>query len=169
MDKPSRWHDAKLWSFLSLVAVWIILIYAVATRLLLLNIDVGGESLHHWFTWAGTLYIAVAIPIIHILKLRHANWRTKLTIVHVFGNIIAVIFISLHLTHQLARAPPFTPELGTGIVLVTILLLEVTTGFILQFIKPLSMYKSLKFVHVGIILAFYMVIVVHILHGEGLI
>jgi len=60
------------------------------------------------------------------------------------------------------------PHLGTGIVLYPTLLLLVATGFITRYLSYHNKSKLL-FVHKAITFTFYLVIIVHILHGIEII
>ena len=84
--------------------------------------------------------------------------------VHIFGNLFAFMFVSIHFAQQMSRPSQFFPYLGTGIVLYPTMLLLVATGFIQRFLA----YKnknSLRFIHGALTLTFYLTIIVHILHG----
>ena len=87
-----------------------------------------------------------------------------------FGNLLAFMLISLHFASQISRPASSYPELGTGIVLYIAMVLLVGTGFLQRFqlipsIKP----QSYRFIHVGSAVAFYLIIIVHILHGLAII
>jgi hypothetical protein len=129
---------------------------------------VGPFRANHWFVWIGTIYIAFAVPIIAMSKRRYPSKFMPLFRVHVFGNLLAFLLISLHFAGQIDRPAAFYPELGTGLALYIIMILLVATGFTHRFqliprIKP----QTRKFVHVGLTFSFYIVIGIHILHGLG--
>ncbi len=160
-----RFRDYRFWIALVIVAVTVFLIYAVYSRLLLLHFEIGGELFHHWLSWAGVLFIAFFIPVYHFLKLRYPKHYRALLGTHIFGNLIAVLFVSIHFTQQITRPVVAYPDLGTGIVLYPTILLLVLAGFALAFRFAKKRYRQWWLFHISLAGTFYMVIVVHILHG----
>lgn len=158
---------------------WLALIIILATACLMIadTLDwvhfgffVGPYRLNHWFVWVGTLYTALAVPIVAALKRTRPNRYKSLLRIHVFGNLIAFLLISLHFAGQIGRPAAFYPDLGTGVVLYAAMMLLVGTGFAQRFhliprIKP----QTYRFVHTGSAVAFYLTIIVHILHGLGIV
>ena len=108
------------------------------------------------------------MPIISMLKRRYLSKFVALFRVHVFGNLLAFLLISVHFAGQISRPAEFYPDLGTGLALYIIMLLLVATGFTHRF-QLISRIKSQtrKFVHVGLSFSFYIIIGIHILHGLG--
>jgi hypothetical protein len=140
----------------------------IIVRVLRLHILIEQFYLHHWFTWIGTLYIASSVPIVYYLKRKFKEKRRLLMRVHAFGNLLAVLLITLHFSTQISRSP--LPELGTGLfILYPVMLLLVATGFSMQFLRPGRVYTTLKYLHTGVTITFYFTIMVHILHGLGYI
>jgi len=130
---------------------------------------VGPFRLNHWFVWIGTLYIALAVPIVAASKRRRPNRYQSLLRIHVFGNLLAFLLISIHFAGQMGRPAAFYPALGTGLVLYTAMALLVATGFAQRFLLiPRIKPQSYRFVHIGSTVAFYLAIIVHILHGLGI-
>jgi len=157
--------DYRFWTIVLLLIITAILMYSVYTRILPLHFEIAGEFVHHWLSWAGVLYVAVFVPIFYSLKrYRPKNYRTLLGL-HIFGNVLAFMFISIHFTQQISRPPQAYPDLGTGIVLYTTMLLMVLTGVMLRFAFFKAHYRSWRFIHTGSTLAFYLIILIHILHG----
>ena len=161
--------DREFW--LSLV-----IIFATACLMIADNLDwvkfgffVGPFRLNHWFVWIGTLYIALAVPIVAVSKRKRPDMYKTLLRVHVFGNLVAFLLISIHFAGQIGRPAEFYPDLGTGLVLYIAMMLLVGTGFaqrshLIPRIKP----QTYRFVHTGSAVAFYLTIIVHILHGLGI-
>ncbi len=140
----------------------------VVVRVLRLHILLEQFYLHHWFTWIGTLYIAFSVPIIYYLKRVYKTKRPLLKRLHAFGNLFAVLLVTLHFSTQISRSP--LPELGTGLfILYPVMLLLVATGFTMQFLRPGRVYIALKYLHTGVTLTFYITIVAHVIHGLGLV
>ena len=166
MSKGLR--NYKFWVALVLVVITVILMYAVYTRLLLLHFEIAGQPAHHLLSWAGVLFIALFIPIFSLLKHHYPKHYRTLLGMHMFGNLIAVMFVSIHFTAQISRPAIAFPKLGTGIVLYPTMILLVLAGFVLAFGFS-KKYKAWRFLHSSLAVTFYMVIVVHILHGLGVI
>jgi hypothetical protein len=142
--------------------------FAVFFDLVELHILVGPYYIHHWLSWIGTLFVAVFTPIYYWMK-RHRHGSLKnLLRVHVFGNLFAFMFVSIHFAQQMSRPAQFFPHLGTGIVLYPTILLLVATGFISRFLTYKNK-KAIRFIHVALTLTFYLTIIVHILHGIEII
>ncbi len=153
-----------------IVGITIALMAGVYFRILHLHILYEEFYYHHWFSWIGTLYIAIAIPTYYILKRRFPNNFKMFLNIHVFGNLLAVMLVSIHFTQQISRPPQAYPSLGTGIVLYAAMIALVCTGFLLRFVKTKKFWgKGVRFIHTAVTLTFYLIIVVHILHGLEII
>lgn len=131
---------------------------------------VGPFRLNHWFVWIGTLYMALAVPIIAVLKRKYPNRYLAFLRLHVFGNLAAFLLVSLHFVGQIWRPAAFYPDLGTGIVLYIAMLLLVSTGFAQRFqLFPRVKYQTFRFLHMSSATVFYLTIIVHILHGLSIL
>lgn len=154
----------------------LIIIFATAGLMITDNLDwvnfgfsVGPFRLNHWFVWIGTLYIALVVPIVAASKRRRPTMYKSLLRIHVFGNLIAFLLISIHFAGQIWRPAASYPDLGTGLVLYTAMLLLVGTGFVQRFhLVPKIKPQTFRFVHIGSAVAFYLTIIVHMLHGLGI-
>jgi len=158
---------------------WVCALILTATVfLVLLNIldlvsfglFVGPFRLNHWFVLIGTFYIAFAVPVIVTLKRHHPNSVRSLIRIHMFGNLLAFALISVHFASQISRPAARYPNLGTGLALYVALILLVGTGISQRFhltqkIKP----QTYRFLHTGAAVTFYLIIVIHILHGLGIL
>jgi len=51
----------------------------------------------HWFVWIGTLYIAFIVLVMAVLKKTITKQVPEIFGIHVFGNLLAFILVSLHL------------------------------------------------------------------------
>jgi hypothetical protein len=134
-----------------------------------LHFYVGPLYFHHWLSFTGAGYIAIFTPIYSIIK-RRSPWRFRTLLnIHVFGNLVAFLLISIHFTQQIGRPAQFAPTLGTGIALYTIVAIMVITGFVQRFKLVGSSLKSWRFVHASLSLSFYIVVIIHVLHNLGII
>jgi len=162
--------DAEFWAALSIIILAICLMVADNLDWIHLGFFVGPFRSNHWFVWVGTLYIAIAVPIIAILKKHSPSKFKTLFRIHVFGNLLAFLLVSLHFAAQISRPPTTYPQLGTGLALYIIMILLVATGFTHRFqLIPQIKSQTRKFVHVGLTFSFYIIISIHILHGLNII
>jgi hypothetical protein len=158
----------EFWAASSIIIATVCLIAADNLRWIYFGFFVGPFRANHWFVWIGTLYIAFAVPIIALSKKRYPSRFPVLFRVHVFGNLLAFLLISLHFAGQIGRPAAFYPQLGTGWGLYIIMMLLVATGFThrFQLIRRIKS-QTRKFVHVCLTFSFYVIIGIHILHGLG--
>ncbi len=164
----SRSKDYRFWVALVLLILTGFLMYAVYVRIFPLHYEFAGELIHHWLSWAGVLFVALFTPAYYLLKRRYPKHYRTLLGTHMFGNLIAVMLVSIHFTQQISRPAVAYPELGTGIVLYPTMLLLVLAGFVLAF-RFSKKYRPWWFFHASLAVTFYMVIIVHILHGLKII
>ena len=124
----------------------------------------GSYRFHHWAVIFGAFYLAIVSPFFSVLKRTKPASLGTLFRVHVFGNLLAFILISVHFAGQLSRPLEFYPDLGTGVGLYTVMSVLVFTGFILRYsLVSGRLRKLLRGVHVVSVVSFYLVIVVHAL------
>lgn len=162
--------NKRFWIALSIILLTIFLTIADYLRWIHFSYFVGPFRAGHWFVWIGTLYIAFVVPIIALMKKYYPSKYGTLFTIHVFGNLLAFLLVSIHFAQQLSRPAAFYPQLGTGLALYAIMALLVATGFTHRFqLIPQIKSQTRKFVHVALTLSFYIVIVFHILHGLNLI
>jgi hypothetical protein len=131
---------------------------------------VGPYRFHHWSVLIGSFYIAIVSPFFSVLKRSKPDSLRNLFRVHVFGNLLAFLLVSVHFAGQLSRPLEYYPDLGTGVGLLGAMSLLVFTGFFLKYgLSAGGSYKSVRVIHVLAVFSFYLVIVVHALHGFGYI
>jgi len=134
-----------------------------------LHFYIGPFYFHHWLSFTGAGYIAISTPIYSIMKRRSPKRFGTLLNIHVFGNLIAFLLISIHFTQQMGRPAEFAPTLGTGLTLYIIVAIMVVTGFVQRFRLVGSFLRNWRFIHVSLSLSFYIVVIIHILHNLGVI
>ena len=144
------------------------MMFAVYFDWVQLHVSIGPYYIHHWLSWTGTVFVAVFTPIYYWMKRNKPASLRNLLKIHVFGNLLSFLFVSIHFTQQISRPAQFYPHLGTGIVLYPTILLLVTTGFVTRFLSYKNKSKLL-FLHRAVTFTFYLVIIVHILHGIEII
>jgi hypothetical protein len=127
------------------------------------------HSLIHWIGWGGTLYIFFAALVQPIVKLKAVSHLRSSLNLHMIGNLLGVLLISIHFAQQVTRPAANYPILSTGIVLYPTMVMLAATG-IITYSSIMARYaKSLRFLHAAFAVTFYIVIIVHILHGVSMI
>ena len=163
-------REKDFWIATAILIVTVSVMAAIILHWIRFGFFVGPFRLNHWFVLIGATYIASVVQIIAFLKKRFPKRYTTLYRIHVFGNLSAFMLISLHFASQISRPANSYPELGTGIVLYTAMILLVSTGFMQRFqLVARIKLQSWRFVHMGVAVAFYLTIIVHILRGLSII
>ena len=161
-------RNVVFWIASLLLIIAVVLIVFTLVGWFRLTAVAFGESVHHLFSWSGAVFIGVFLPLYSVLIRRFPNWRKKLGTVHILGNLMAFTAISIHFSHQLTRPPQAYPNLGTGVALISALTILVITGFVTKF-RLAKNVKPWHWIHRATIIAFYLVVILHILHGIGTI
>jgi len=157
--------------YVALLLVLAIVVLSIGNYLRWWNLHfyVGPEYFHHWLSFIGAGYIAIFTPIYAVLKRRSPRQFGTLLNIHVFGNLVAFLFISMHFTQQMGRPAEFAPTLGTGITLYIIVAIMVVTGLMQRYQLASRFLARWRFIHVSLSLSFYIVIIIHVLHNLGVI
>jgi hypothetical protein len=168
--EPKRRRNWELWLSVIVVLLTVFLMIAYYNRWLSFAERIGPFRIIHYVAFAGTLYIAFGVILFALLKHRNPNKYSALLRVHALGNLFAFLLVSLHFAGQVGRPADFYPTLGTGLALYVGMVALVVTGLALRF----RLFRSLspatnRFVHGGSAFAFYLIIVIHILHGLNII
>jgi uncharacterized membrane protein YidH (DUF202 family) len=174
MERPSVFKDINFWAAFIIILVTTVLSMATFFRWIQLRFQVGPFYFTHWLGWIGASFIALYTPIYYTLKRRNPRLVKTLIKIHVFGNLLAVMLISIHYAQQMGRPPQFYPELGTGLTLYIVMFILVTTGFLHRFgiLDKLGRFRVYlphqnRYLHIAITLTFYIVIIVHVLRNVG--
>jgi hypothetical protein len=158
------------WVSIILVALTAFLMFAYYSRWFSFSARVGPFRIIHYVAFAGTLFIAFGVILFASLRRRIPSKYGLLLKIHVFGNLTSFLLVSLHFAGQLGRPADFYPQLGTGLALYVGMVLLVATGLVLRFRVFRSFSPATnRFVHAALALSFYIIIVVHILHGLNII
>ncbi len=142
---------------------------AVYLRWVIVDFYIGPFSLHHWLSIAGTIFIAFFTPSYHILKRRNPRMIRSLLKLHVYGNLLAVLSISVHFSQYLGLPPDFFVAFGTGLTLYIVMITLVVTGVLQRFQIARGFGRCWRFTHISVTTTFYLVIIIHVLHGLGII
>jgi len=176
MERPTILKDRNFWIAIGIILITTCLSIATFLRWFRLRFQVGPFYFTHWLGWIGSLFIAFYTPTYYILKRRNPRHVKTLIKIHVFGNLLAVMLISIHYAQQMGRPAQFYPELGTGLTLYIVMFLLVATGFLHRFgiLDRLRRYRVFlphqnRFLHIAITTTFYIVIIVHALRNMGIL
>ena len=159
--------NAQFWLVILLIAV------AIAVVLILYPhssspITIGHNNVYHWIGWSGALYIAAATLVYYVIRRRYVNSYQNIMKFHIFGNLIAFITVSIHFTHQIGSPPILGTYTHLGLTMYSALSLQVITGVLLRF-QFINKLKSVRFIHVALVMTFYLILIIHILHGLNII
>ena len=113
----------------------------------------------HWAAWIGGLWIAFVTPIYFVLKHRRPKRIRALIRIHMFGNLVAFLLISVHFTYWVI----FVSFIGTGMALFVAVLTLVVTGLLQRFVMIQNSRRYIGFIHISMTTAFYLILIVHIL------
>lgn len=168
MSTSSR--KPTLYVAIAIIAFTLIALSAIflrVYRLPFIIIDIFGirNSITHWIGWIGAIWMALYTPIYSIAKRRKPELTSRLLRVHVIGNLIAVMFVSIHFAQQVTRPANNYPNLGTGIVLYVAMIILVSSGFVVYFGYGKRWLKVIRQLHPAVALTFYLTIIMHIIHG----
>jgi hypothetical protein len=113
----------------------------------------------HWMGLIGGLWIAVVTPVYVVLK-HHRPTRIKTWVrIHMFGNLVAFMLISIHFTYWITSVS----FIGTGFALFVATLTLVVTGLLYRFNIMQNSRRYIRFIHVSMTTAFYLILAIHIL------
>jgi len=174
MERSKILKDPNFWLASGIILITTCLSAATFLRWFNLRFKIGPFYFTHLLSWIGTLFIAFYTPIYYAVKRRNPTKIKTLIKIHVFGNLIAVMLISIHYAQQMGRPPQFYPELGTGLTLYIVMFILVATGFLhrFQILNRLGVTSGVlphqnRFIHIAVTLSFYITIIIHILHNLG--
>ena len=159
---PEKRHVSK-WVAFAAVAVGLFLAVLSYLGLIPLGYKLGPYWLNHWIGWLSFGFIIIYVPIFIILKRRNTKIYGKLIKVHQIGFIVAFMLVSLHIGSQIRRV--FPPEIGTGIAAYVCLFVLVVTGIMQRNQMLATRMSTLRFVHLSMVVSFFLVIVFHIIRA----
>ena len=164
-------RNLEFWSALTLLLVTVLLMIGTYSRSLPLGFVLGPYRFTHWLSWIGSFAIALFTPIFHYLRRRYTNRFLTLVRIHVFSNLFSFMLISTHFAQQLSRS--VHPEDRTGLTMYILVSLLVVSGFLhrFQILGKGRLYppNRNRFLHVSITTAFYIILIIHVLHNVGIL
>ena len=126
------------------------------------------NSAIHWIGWIGALYLAFATPFYPFIKRKYPMQVSKVLNFHVLGNLVGVLFVSIHFANHVTRPASSYPDLGTGLVLYITMIILLTTGWIMVSGLAKKLYNRFLFIHPAYAVTFYTVVIIHILQDLSL-
>lgn len=167
MHQKSPFVTLSLWIALAFVVLAIILgILAFNAKLAFIYVNLNFTEVHHLFSWTGAGFIAIYTPLFYYLKKRVPGGYKSLIQVHVFGNLISFVLITIHFAHHLREFAEIIPHPSTGAPLYTSVVLLVITGIAMRYRLAKKFYKPFRSLHIGLMMALYLIVVFHILVGQ---
>jgi hypothetical protein len=124
---------------------------------------VGSYLFIHWIGLIATSFIAVSIPIHYILKHKRPQNSKLILKIHVLGNLVAFLIISLHFAQNVGRLSMALERLGSGFALYILLFLIVATGILERYQTSGTLPRYTKVIHKYAVIPLYLVILIHVL------
>ncbi len=150
---------------IGLLAISIFVAVGTYMRLWDIYFSIGPFSSDHWLSIIGGTYLLIFMVIFAYMKRYTAVNRGTLLKVHMFGNLLAVMFVSVHFAEQMGHAH----DLGTGLATYLLLVVIVATGFMMRFGLLTQKRESWRLFHVGLSLSLFIVVVIHALKNFGIL
>lgn len=144
-------------------------ILAYKGELTFIYINLNFITVHHLFSWTGAGFVALYTPLFNYLKRRIPKSYKPLIQIHVFGNLLAFVLISIHFAHHFREFAEIIPHPSTGAPLYTDFTLLVITGIVQRYRLMQKHIKPFRSFHIGLMMAFYLIIVFHTLIGMEII
>ena len=134
-----------------------------------LNFFVGPYFLVHWFSIIATVFIVVSNSIYYFLKRLKVKNKQTLLKIHVFGNLLAFLPISIHFAQNVGRLALAPERLGVGFILFLILLVSLATGVIERYHSKGKLVSYSNFVHKYSFVILFFVALIHVLKGFNIL
>ena len=123
------------------------------------SFSVGSDLFTHWAAWIGGFWIAVVTPMYIVLKHRRPTRIKAWVRMHMFGNLLAFMLISFHFWYWAT----FVSFIGTGFALFVATLTLIVTGLLQRFNIMQNSGRNIRFIHVSMTTAFYLILIIHVL------
>ena len=159
----SERRQISKWVAFAALAIGLALAVLSYFGLIPLGYKFGPFWLNHWIGWLAFGFIIIYVPIFIVLKNRNIKIYGKLIRIHQVGFIVAFMLVSMHMGTQVRRVVP--PEIGTGIAAYSSLLVLVVTGIMQRHQMLTARIGTLRFVHLSMVVSFFLVIVFHIIRA----
>jgi hypothetical protein len=123
----------------------------------------------HWLGLISTIFIALLVPIYYVLKRKKPPRIKSLLRIHVFGNLLAYMLVSIHFSQNTGRLIANFLKLEDGFVLFLVLSIIIATGMFERFSSRKNFMKYIKPIHRYTVIFFYFFMLVHTLQGFNVI
>jgi hypothetical protein len=123
----------------------------------------GSYLFIHWLGIIASVFIVVSNPIHYALKSRRTRFKLILRI-HIFGNLLAFLIVSVHFAQNVGRLAGVPQRLGEGLALYLVLFIVVTTGFVERFYSE-RFLRFTKTIHKYTVTVLLIVLLIHALDG----
>lgn len=130
---------------------------------------IGSLFFVHWIGLIATIFIAILVPTYYILKRKKPKYIKKLLKIHVFGNLLSYLFISIHFSQNTGRLSQLFLRLEDGFIFFIVLSVLIVTGMIERFGRKPNLSKYIKSIHRYGVFLFYLIMLIHTLQGFNLI
>lgn len=154
-----RLRDPDRWGTLVIILLTISLSALIIVERSSFGFFVGPLLFTHWMSLTGAFWIAVVTPVYYVFKHRHPERIKAWLRIHTFGNLLSLMLISVHFTYWIT----IVSFIGTGTALFVAVLTLVFTGLLQRFNMLQSSRRQIKFLHVSMTTAFYLILTIHIL------
>ncbi len=169
-ERKSLYQNVIFWLALAIVAATAVLFFMVYDgQLNSIYAEIYSVPVHHWLSWIGASFIAIYTPAFYYLKRRYRKSYQTFVKIHVLGNLVSFMLVSVHFSHHLREYVEVIPHPGTGVPLYAALVLLVLTGFVMRFQFIKRWLRQSRSVHLGFTMAFYLIIVFHVLVGTNIL
>ncbi len=154
-----RLRDPDRWGALVIILFTICLSTLVVADKSSFGFFVGPLLFTHWMSLIGGFWIAVVTPVYYVFKHRRPERVKAWLRIHIFGNLVAFMLISVHFTYWIVSVS----FIGTGTALFVAVLTLVVTGLLQRFNMLQNSRRQIRFLHVSMTTAFYLILAIHIL------
>lgn len=165
MKRQSRYLDANFWIVIAIAAITIVGIVLTYLHVYPTEMLIGPLPVHHWASAIGASTIVIFIPVYSILKRKHPNTYKSLFKLHIYLNLVAFLSISIHFGHHLIDEINPVIDTGTGFLQYIVVTSLVTTGIFRRFQVASGQIKTWRFLHVSLSVAFYLIVISHVLRA----
>lgn len=156
------YRNSEFWASLLILLFTVIFSVWAFVNWYSLSFFVGDLFFVHWLGLAATAFIAVLVPVYYVLKRKRPKNIRMLLRIHVFGNLLSFLLVSIHFAQHTGRLAGFFLRLEDGLVLFLVLSIIVATGMLERFGARL---KLVRYIHRYSVILFYLVMLIHVLQA----
>ncbi len=154
-----RLRDPDLWVVFTIIIFTMYLLSLIIVEKATFGFFVGPLQFTHWMSLIGAFWIAFVTPAYYILKHHRPNGIKAWIRIHALGNLVAFMLISVHFTYWIISVS----FMGTGLALFIAVLALVVTGFLQRFNIMQGSARHIRFLHISMTTAFYLILIIHVL------